>query len=236
MKTPNGIIIELVVRLVLATRRGANKMSERRTEFHRVISVLNRLLSRESPNAFNSSWIIKFAPACYRFFYRHVRAHFGGIDWDKITSALDRNHQRRWKPRRRPRPKAYADADEINGALEPYRERLYVFVAAVGYEENRLRDLISIPLVRLAQKGNILASQQLMELVPYTVDTWMERHEVLGRWQWCRAELQNQIQGCIRRYRYTGSFMRYLRATLEYAARGLRPIYACSFDEQLALN
>ncbi len=201
-----------------------------------MISVLNALLSKQCPSAFNSSWILRFAPACYRFFHRHVRAQVGGIDWDRITSSLDLKYQRLWKPRRLAKPKAYVDAGEIDCVLKPYGERLYVFIAAVDPEETRLRDLISIRLVRLAQRGNGLAKQRLLELVPYTVNSWMERDGALARWQWYGAELRKQIEGCIRRYRYTGSFMRYLRKTLEYAARGLRPLHSCPFDEELALN
>ena len=38
--------------------------------------------------------------------------------------------------------------------------------------------------------------------------------------------IQERIEGCIRRYRYSGSFIGYLFKTLEYAGRGLRPIVA----------
>ena len=45
--------------------------------------------------------------------------------------------------------------------------------------------------------------------------------------------IQECIEGCIRRYRYSGSFIGYLFKTLEYAGRGLRPIVAYSLDDRL---
>ena len=42
-------------------------------------------------------------------------------------------------------------------------------------------------------------------------------------------EIQNQLEACIRRYRYTGSFMSYVFRTLECAGRGIRPTRIVSF-------
>ena len=193
--------------------------------------TLNEVLSKERPKTFNSSWIVKHAPACYRFLRTNVRHQLGGIDWDKVTAGLDSKHQRRWKPRPRKRI-PYRSIDEINLVLNPYRDRLYVFVASADIYDKRLRDSISISLVRVAQKGNVLAKQQLMDLIRYTVDGWIESDAFLARWQWYKTELRIQLEGCIRRYRYTGSFMRYIYKTLECAARGLRPLYGCSLDER----
>jgi hypothetical protein len=43
--------------------------------------------------------------------------------------------------------------------------------------------------------------------------------------------IQDRIEVCIRRYRYSGSFIAYLFKTLELAGRGLRPIIAFSLDD-----
>lgn len=111
----------------------------------RVASTLNELLSRMRPTTVNSSWIRRHAPACYRFIRKRIRTETGGIDWDRVTSVLDPAYQRRWKPRRRRRPVGYANMYEVNFFLNPYRDKLYVFVAAADVSGRRTRDRISTP-------------------------------------------------------------------------------------------
>jgi len=202
-------------------------------DLNRVASILNELLSKRRPTSVNSSWILRHAPACYRFIRKWIRTEVGGIDWDQVTYVLDPAYQRRWKPRGRSKPASYTNADEVNLVLNRYREKLYVFVAPADVYDRRTGDLISIALVRVAQNGNILAKQALMELVGNTIDDWIEHHSFLSRWRGYEEELRGQLEGCIRRYRYTGSFIRYLYKTLEYAARGVQPLIAYSLDEPL---
>jgi hypothetical protein len=52
-------------------------------------STLNELLSRKRPATVSSSWILRHAPACYRFIWKFIRSETGGIDWDRVTHALD---------------------------------------------------------------------------------------------------------------------------------------------------
>jgi hypothetical protein len=100
-------------------------------DFDRVVFILNELLSKKRPKTINSSWILKQAPACYRFIRKNIRAQVGGIDWDQVTYVLDSENQRRWTPRRRRKKSAtYADADEVDLILNRYRDKLYVFIAA----------------------------------------------------------------------------------------------------------
>lgn len=40
----------------------------------------------------------------------------------------------------------------------------------------------------------------------------------------------------VRRYRYTGSFFKYVYRTLQYAGRGIQPFYAYSLDEPVAID
>jgi len=56
---------------------------------------------------------------------------------------------------------------------------------------------------------------------------------MLSRWSGYEDEIREQIEGCIRRYRYTGSFPHYVFKTFEYAGRGIRPFYAFSLDEPI---
>ena len=120
--------------------------------------------------------------------------------------------------------------------LKPYGKdsmrKMYVFIAPLDKTDTRIADMIGISFVWLAQQGNRLARQELCDLIRFTVDTWIERHETIARWRGHEEELQDQIEACIRRYRYTGSFLTYLFRTLDCAARGIVPYQAYSLDHR----
>jgi hypothetical protein len=198
------------------------------TNLDGVVVTLNQLLSRQEPSRLNSSWIQRHAPACYGYIRRRIRNEVGAIDWDRVTRLLDFEHQRRWDPARRRRRSTWAHDEEVDLILNRYREKLYVFITAADASDRQIRDLISIALVRLAQTGNTLARQEFTRLIGYTIDDWLENHAFLSRWRGYEEELRKRLDRCIRRYRYTGSFIRYLRKTLECAARGIRPPTALS--------
>jgi hypothetical protein len=80
--------------------------------------------------------------------------------------------------------------------------------------------------VRVAQRGNILAQKEAVKWVTYIVDDWIEKYWQICRWKGYTDEIEEKIEGCVRRYRYTGSFIGYLFKTLEYSARGKPPQYS----------
>jgi len=206
-------------------------------DFDSVVRTLDKLLLRKHPESFNSSWILRHAPRCYRFIAAKIRNEVGGIDWDKVTRALDWKHQRLWAPERKLTPAIpYRDIAEIAPILNSYQEKLYVFIAPRGAEDRRVRDIAAVKLVRVAQRGNLLAKEELMKLVAYTVEEWLDCYHYLSRWRGRDDEIRNQLEGCIRRYRYSGSFFIYVLRTLEYAGRGVRPLYAYSLDEPVTAN
>ena len=59
---------------------------------------------------------------------------------------------------------------------------------------------------RPVQKGNLLAKVEAVRLVRYTTDDQIDKYYCLSRWKGYNDEILEQIEGCIRRYRYTGSF------------------------------
>ncbi len=67
-------------------------------DFDAMIQAINELLSKEHPDTFNSSWILKRSPRCYRFIWENVRTDFGAVDWDRVTRSLEWKFQRRWTP------------------------------------------------------------------------------------------------------------------------------------------
>lgn len=148
------------------------------------------------------------------------------------TYALEWKFQRRWSPgHHKKNKKLYRDSSEVKLILKKNKEKLYVFIAPQNIEDRRVRDIISISLVRLAQNGNLTAKKELIKMINYTVDDWLYNYYFLNRWQGYKEEVEKQIEGCIRRYRYTGSFLNYVFRTLEFAGRGIRPFYAYSLDQ-----
>jgi hypothetical protein len=200
----------------------------------RVVTMLNKLLLQTSPETFNSTWILKRAPGCYSFIRKYIRSEVGGIDWDKITHALEPKYQRLWTPRLKRKFRPYRDSKEIGLILNKYRNKLYVFIAPAGAMDLQIRDKIAIALVRVAQAGNLLARAELVELVRYTIDGWLDNYWYMSRWRGHEDEIREQLEGCIRRYRYSGSFLRYVFRTLECAARGFSSLHSCSLDEPIA--
>jgi hypothetical protein len=178
-------------------------------DFDSAVKTINRLLINKQPYTFNSSWIRGYAPRIYRFIQKNIRREIGGIDWDRVTRALDYKFGRRWITSRLNGTKPYRSKAEVNIILSKYDGKLYTFLTPADKNDKYIRDIISIALVRIAQKGNILARQEIIKLVTFT------------------------IEGCVRCYRYSGSFIGYLFKTLEYAGRGLRPIVAYSLDDPL---
>jgi hypothetical protein len=197
------------------------------------IKFTNNLLKEKRPDKFNSSWIRKNAPAVYRFIQQYLRTENGGIDWDRFTRSLDREFQKRWIAPRCNRAKRYRNKAEVANVLQKYHDKLYTFFALADKNDKRIRDVISITMVRIAQKGNVTAKQEIMRLLGFTIDDWIERNPKISRWRGYDHLLRKRIEHCIRCYRYSGTFIGYLFKTLEYAGRGLRPIHAYSLDDSL---
>jgi hypothetical protein len=201
--------------------------------FETVIKTINELLIEKQPQTFNRAWVRLNAPSAYRFIQKKIRMDNGGIDWDRFTRALNPKFQRQWTGSFRKKAKPYRNKPEVDIVLQRYNGKLYTFLAPADKNDEYIRDVISIALVRLAQKGNISARQEIIKLLSFTIDDWIESCPELFNWRGYEHLIQTRLECCIRRYRYSGSFMRYVFKTLEYAARGLRPVIAYSLDDSL---
>ena len=185
------------------------------------VKAINDLLIEKRPDTFNSSWIRKHAPHAYRYIRNNIRTENGSIDWDRVTRSLDRKFYRKWQPAYQFRLKKYRRKSEVEIVLKKYHARLYVFISPTDKGDENIRDIICISLVRIAQKGNILAREEIIKLVRFTIDEWIETRPALYTWEGHESLINDYIKGCIRRYRYSGTFMGYLLKTMEYAGRGL---------------
>lgn len=199
--------------------------------FESVTEMLNKLLAEKKPLTFDRAWIREHAPRAYRFIQREIRHENGGIDWDRITRALNTRFQKNWIGSLRMKSEPYRNKSEVNIVLRKYSCKLHTFIVSEDKNDEYIRDVISIALVRLAQKGNISAKQEVIKLLRFTIDDWIEQNPKLSRWRGYEDLILARLDCCIRCYRYSGSFIRYIFKTLEYAARGLKPLFAYSMDD-----
>lgn len=82
-------------------------------DFEAVIKTLNKHLTEERPQKFNSSWVRRTAPRIYRFIQNTIRTETGGIDWDLITRALNPEFLKQWTASYRKRAKPYRNKSEV---------------------------------------------------------------------------------------------------------------------------
>lgn len=200
-------------------------------DFHHAIKIVTALLRKKNPKTFSSSWIYTHCPSVYHFVRINFRTETGDIDWDRFTIAFPRKYSKRWVRYKRKPAKPYENQDELNIILAKYHDKMYTFVALVGDDDKETRNQITIALVRISQKGNIVAQQELVKWLKYTVEDWIDKFYPLFKWKGYTDEIEDKITACIRCYKYTGSFFGYLFKTLEYSARGMRPLQAWSLDD-----
>ncbi len=199
--------------------------------FKKAIRTISNKLKEHNPEKFSSSWIFKHAPYAYNYLRIHCRTETDDIDWDRITIHLSRTFQRRWTRYRRRPAKSYENQDELDRVLIKHKERMYTFLAPANDRDRKYRNRIIISLVRVAQKGNMLAQNEVVSWVRYIVDDWIDKYWQISKWRGYPDEVDDKIRGCVRCYKYTGSFIGYLFKTLEFSARGKPP--ECSLDDPI---
>lgn len=192
--------------------------------FLKATQELNALLRKKKPKTFNPEWIQQHSNSTYKYLCKNIRTGSGDVDWDLVTVALERTFQKRWKRyEKKIKPVPYENKEELDNILTKYQNKLYTLTVPLGKADEQIQDHIMIRLVRAAQKGNTLAKEQVIEYVTLIIYEWIESSKYMVKWKGYTYDIENKIQGCIRNYRYSGSFMRYLFKTFQYAARGLRP-------------
>lgn len=185
---------------------------------------LNKLLEKHQPKTFSSTWIVTTAPNVYQCIWRNVKTDNGDVDWDRVTSELDRTFQRRFVRYRQRQVKPYERQSEVDVILTKNKDRLYALFAPMDERDKSTQHRILISLVRIGQKGNICAQEELVKWVTFITDDWIDRYPQMLRWKGYEDEIGDKIKHCIRCYRYTRSFLGYLFKTLEYSARGKPPL------------
>jgi len=192
-------------------------------DFHTVIQNLNTLLAKKQPETLNPLWIERHSDSAYEYFCEHHQNGIGDIDWDFVTIHLERTFQKRWKWSGAKRSILYNDKEEVDIILSKYQDKLYTLTAPQDKQDKFIQDQIIIRLARLAQRGNVLAKEQVITYMAFIIYEWMDSSRYISRWKGHADEIEKKIESCIRNYHYSGSYMKYIFMTLYYSARGLRP-------------
>jgi len=206
-------------------------MARIKMNFGAAVKTLNKILKEKQPQIFSSPWILMHAPKVYSYFRVNCRTENDDIDWDQMTQGLSRKFQKRWVRYRRKNLRRYESQIEVNLIINKYKEKLYIFITPLDDADKRLREKIIITLVRIAQKGNELAEQEIIKWLMFIVDEWIDRCYDFRQWRGYTDLIKERISGCIRCYRYTGTFLGYLYKTFEYSGRGICFLQKYSFDD-----
>ena len=192
--------------------------------FNNAIKILTEKLKQENPETFSSSWILKNAQPVYHYVRLNFKTENNDIDWDILTQALPKTFQRRWVRYKRKNVKQYECQLEVDLILDKYKNKLYTFITQTDESDKKVQHKMLISLVRIGQKGNVCAQQELIKWVTYITHDWVDYYPKMYRWKGYEDEIIDKIKNCIRLYRYTGTFLGYLFKTLEYSARGKPPL------------
>jgi hypothetical protein len=193
-------------------------------DFDIAIKNLNQTLQEKRPSSFSPSWVLQNTPKVYRYINKNIRTENNDLDWDKVTSSLDRCFCKCWVRYRQKSIKIYENQSEVDLILSKYKDRLYTFIAYADENDKKMQSRMLISLVRLSQKGNVCAEQEVVKWITYITNDWIDNYPQMHRWKGYADEVEGHIKGCVRRYRYTGSFIGYLFKTLEYSVRGKPPL------------
>lgn len=199
---------------------------------NKIIRNINRSFNKKQPEKFNPQWIKNRCRVSYEFIINNVKTEFGEPDWDLIVSKIERHNQQLWMRKiKRVEVVPYENREELNVVLNYYKNKLYTFLGQIDNNDRIICDWISIRLVRLSQKGNLLAKNEIVGSLESLVDQWIEFDKSLYNWKGYNELKTEHIEACIRRFRYAGSFLGYLYRTLQYSGLGLVPIEKFSLDD-----
>ena len=114
--------------------------------------------------------------------------------------------------------------------MNKYKDNLYTFIIYRSKHEFDICDRICILLVRLAQAGNICAKEKLINSFDEIILKWMEYHKLISRWKGNEEKMLEVFERCIHRYRYSGTFIGYLKRSLELQALALPKVKIISLN------
>ena len=142
--------------------------------YEQAIKNVDRSLNKKQPEMFNPQWIKNRCKVSYQFVIKNVKTELGEPDWDLVVSRLERQNQRLWMRKiKKASVVLYKGEEELNIILSTYENKLYTFLGQLDNDDKIICDWISIKLVRLSQKGNLLAKNKIIDLLENLVNQWI---------------------------------------------------------------
>ena len=71
---------------------------------------------------------------------------------------------------------------EVNKIILKYKDKLYLFLVRGTPREQEICNCMTVTLVRLAQKGNTCAKDELVKWTTYIVNDWIDRYPQIYKW------------------------------------------------------
>lgn len=215
------------------------KFKHERTKKSALIE-LNDLIERENPKEISYRLIQRLNPNLLEFLRKNFRNKSGRIDWVFIVKNLNPKFRDRFifpvNHNYNTPKESYEDMNEVDKNLVDLKKYLYTFIDtnpdSTG-ETNEKRNEICMILIDLAKKGNINAERELINLISYLADRWIEALPNFKVWDFHKDRLHETIRRCVYNYQPKGPFVGYVFKSLKMAALGLERVKEISFEDHI---
>ncbi len=157
------------------------RKSEKPRNLGECVDRLIVLLESKNPDILNPTWIQKNSGRLYLALTNFIRDEQGAIQWFRLKELLPSVWRTKWKEKSRLEDylpsKEYADQNEVDEAIAPYKDNLYSF-ASLDWERPSIDHELQKQLKRMAEKGSALAQKRLAELQIKPQDIKKMRNDV----------------------------------------------------------
>jgi len=222
-------------RLLLTSRKGNGE----KTETDKALDELHTVLESGESETVDSFWLQENHPDVYKRLTEDARDKSGSVNWDAVLSRLDAAWSDRWRRSKQKRIEdylpehLYADKEEVERAVEPFRDDLYTMLTLLKPKDAKKRDVIFRALISLAQKGNEEAESKIISFMEPSLEEWMERYEQFTVYKYDRETAIEAIRRCIYYFdaQRPEAFHAYAFRTLQLRAIGLKRRMPRSLDQ-----
>lgn len=192
---------------------------------NKIIKRLSDLLESENPPFFSPNWINKHSGSLDE----QIRTVFKD-DWDGVIQRLDKKWHDKWRYKGTIKEvNFYKGTSEFRQLVKKHRHNLYTLYACLSKEDKRRRNLVALDFIAVAQEGNFLALNLLLDSLQLTI--WAE--EDFNGWRDFTVEMRDKIKRSIFLFDLLkgDNFYNYLRRSLLTSCLPWQGIQAFSLND-----
>ena len=178
------------------------------------IIELEQKLKQHDPPTFGPTWILEYVGSA---FYQRILRRMGQVggrpNWEKLVALLPAAWKKKWSDRnRQQRHRSRTElVEEVEQALDKYKNNLYALFISETNEDQELREKIVRSLLSLARKGNNEAKNKLWDLLLPIIDRWITNNDHLAIYKKERLAPKELFEKSINSYKIKKSpYVRYL--------------------------